>query len=244
MRHNFAASEQKMFPGAKSITIPKSIIAQMEAIAHNKEISKVIRYDENGKKIFPERTVYTKLKFRRSERSGLPIGFASVNPVTGRIKGVNADSELRKSICVVDASIAPEIIPGVLYRVAMVPMFEKSGYIVIDAHPHQFKAKIEWHYIPNALYIVDVAFGNRRMRLDFKEGKRESCNTIGGFKQALLKRMDIENIDKVLEEVDEAAHSMLQHYKKDGYYYEDYESKIAKKKKESCYQGARQKMVS
>lgn len=54
---------------------------------------KTIVLDPDGNKIYPEGTVFTKVKFSKSERTGQPIGFVSQNPINKRINGVREDSK-------------------------------------------------------------------------------------------------------------------------------------------------------
>lgn len=181
--------------------------------------SKLIKVDDNGNKVYPEGTVFTRLKFCKSKRTGLPIGFVSQNPVNKRIKGVREDSEYPKTVCVVDAPLASDIILDVLYKVAIVPMKNKIGYIVIEAEPHQFRASIEISYIPKACYCVDVKFGNKTIRFDPMDGRKDSMRTLNGCRALLEKRLDIANLNEVLDEFVDAAQEIIKRFRKDGFYY-------------------------
>lgn len=173
----------------------------------------------DGKKIYPEGTVFTRVKFTKSERTGQPIGFVSQNPVNKRINGVREDSKFPKSVCIVDAKIAPEIILDVLYKVAIVPMRNKNGYITIEAEPYQFKATLEVCYVPKACYILEVKFGNQVIRFDPKDGKKDSMRTLSGCRALLEKRMDIANLADVVEEFTAAATDLIHKFRRDGFYY-------------------------
>lgn len=179
---------------------------------------KKITIGADGKKKYPEGTIFTKLKFKKSEKSGLLVGFVSQNPKTGRIKGVREDSEFPKQVCVVDASISPEIIVGALYNAAIVPMYQKKGFIVIEATPHQFKADIEVCYVPKAIYMVNVKFGNKTITFDPKDGRKESTRSLAAVKQLLERRIDIRNITQVVEDFVDAANDMLKKFDRDGFY--------------------------
>lgn len=172
----------------------------------------------DGKKKYPEGTIFTRLKFKKSEVSGMLIGFVSQNPKTGRVKGVREDSEFPKQVCIVDQTIAPEIILGALYQVAIVPMYKKKGFIVIEATPYQFKADISTCYVPKACYIVEVKFGNKTIVFDPKDGRKASTRTIAGVKALLEKRIDVQNITQVVEDFVEAATDLLKKYERDGFY--------------------------
>ncbi len=173
----------------------------------------------DGKKIYPEGTVFTRVKFTKSKKTGLPHGFVSQNPVTKRINGVREDSKFPKSICLVDPKIASQIVLDALYKVAIVPMRDRNGYIVIEAEPYLFNALIETCYVPKACYIIEVKFGNQIIRFDPKDGKKESMRTLSGCRALLEKRMDIANLDEVLEEFTDAATELIKKYRRDGFYY-------------------------
>lgn len=184
-----------------------------------KPSGKEITFGPDGKKIYPEGTIFTRVKFTKSEVTGLPIGFVSQNPVNKRINGVREDSKFPKSVCIVDAKIAPEIILGALYQVAIVPMRTKKGYIAIEAEPYQFKATIEECYVPKACYTISVKFGNQNIIFDPKDGKKASMRTIAGCKALLEKRLDIANITQVVEDFVDSANEMVKRYQRDGFYY-------------------------
>ena len=179
---------------------------------------KRITIGPDGKKKYPDGTIFTKLKFKKSEKSGLLVGFVSQNPKTGRVKGVREDSEFPKQVCVADVSIAPDIIIGALYNVAIVPMYQKKGFIVIEATLHQFKAEIEVCYVPKACYVVNVKFGNKTIIFDPKDGCKETTRSLPAVKALLEKRIDIRNIAQVVEDFVDAANDILKKYDHDGFY--------------------------
>lgn len=180
---------------------------------------KEITIGPDGKKVYPQGTIFTRVKFTKSERTGQPIGFISQNPVNKMYNGVREDSKFPKSVCIVDAKLIPEIILGVLYKVAVVPMHNKHGFIVIEAEPYQFKATIEQCYIPKACYVLEVKFGNQVIRFDPKDGKKDSMRTISGCRDLLEKRMDIANLADVVDEFISAASDLVEKYRRDGFYY-------------------------
>ncbi len=160
----------------------------------------------------------TRLNCKKSDKSRLLIGFVSQNPKTGRIKGVREDSEFPKQVCIVDQAIAPEIIVGALYQVAIVPMYKKKGFIVIEAAPYQFKADISTCYVPKAVDVVQVKFGNKTIVFDPKDGNKASTRTIAGVKALLERRIDVQNITQVADDVLEAATDLMEKYERDGFY--------------------------
>ena len=147
---------------------------------------------EQVKKTYPEGTVFTMLKFELSEKDHSSyIGYVSQNTKTGKVNGVRVDSHYPKRVCIVDAKINYLIIPGVLYRVTLIPMKSKQGYIVIEAEPYQFKATIKTNYIPKTLYQVEVCFGQRKIVFDPLDGRKSCRNSIKGVAEQLSKRFDI-----------------------------------------------------
>lgn len=186
---------------------------------NQKPTGKEITIGPDGKKVYPQGTIFTRVKFTKSERTGQPIGFISQNPVNKMYNGVREDSKFPKSVCIVDAKLIPEIILGVLYKVAVVPMHNKHGFIVIEAEPYQFKATIEQCYVPKACYVLEVKFGNQVIRFDPKDGKKDSMRTISGCRALLEKRMDIANLADIVDEFISAASDLVEKYRRDGFYY-------------------------
>jgi hypothetical protein len=161
--------------------------------------------------------VYTKLKFVRSEISGAPVSFVSQNPKTGRICGVRQDSSYPKKICIVDKLLSPQIIVNALYDCTLIPMSDKNGYVVIAAEPVQFKAVISSAYIKNNIYVVEVKFGNKIIRFDPFNGKKESVKDIAACKSVLEKRIDIEDITQVVKDFERAAGNIVHLMERDKY---------------------------
>lgn len=194
-----------------------------------KPIDKTITIGRNGKKIYPPGAIFVVMKYYRSKKTGLPIGFLSQHPYTHRWKGVAEDYPENKVICIVDAPIAPNIVLGMPYRSVLVPMSVKKGYVAIEAEPYEFEAKIEVHHIPRAMYMVDVKFGNRAIRFDPKDGRHESMNTPDGCIKAIMKRTDIKDVNNVIEEFRKAANGIIDLMKKDGFSYQPQKSKAPQK---------------
>jgi hypothetical protein len=161
------------------------------------------------------RKIYTKLKFVRSDETGAYIGFVSQQPKTSRIVGVRQDSEYPKKICIIDRELSNLIIPNILYDVTLIAMKEKNGYIVVEATPVAFKAVIETTYIKTAIYKIEIKFGNKTILFDPVNAKKDSVRTIAGVKKILEKRMDIQNLQQVIDDFLEAAYSLMKHYEND-----------------------------
>ena len=162
--------------------------------------------------------VYTKLKFVKSDKTGAYVSFVSQNPKTGRMCGVRQDSEYPKKICVLDKNLVCDVLLNVLYDATLVPMAEKNGYVVIEVTPVQFKATIETTYVPKAIYAVEVKFGNKVVRFDPMNGKKDSVRTINGCKELLEKRVDIKDVNQVVEDFMCAATELVRRFKSDGFY--------------------------
>lgn len=161
--------------------------------------------------------VYTKLKFVRSEVSGAPVSFVSRNPKTGRICGVRQESEYPKKICIVDKLLANQIIMNVLYDCMLIPMSDKNGYVVIAAEPVQFKANVSTTYIKNTVYMVEVKFGNKTIRFDPFNGKKESVKDLAACRAVLEKRVDVRDVMQVVEDFERAANNMVRLMENDRY---------------------------
>lgn len=160
--------------------------------------------------------IYTKIKFIKSGQTGAYIGFVSQNPKTKRIVGVRQDSEYPKKICIIDKKLSSLIVPNILYDVTLIPMKEKDGYIAIEANPVAFRATIETSYVPKAIYKIEVKFGNKTILFDPVDGKKDSVRTVAGVREVLEKRMDIENLQGVLDDFLEAADLLMKYYNSDG----------------------------
>lgn len=183
-----------------------------------KKLSKRITYGPNGEKIYPKGTLFTLLKFKKSDRTDYIVGFVSHNTADLRTNGVREEDDYLKKVCVVDSRIAGDIILGALYQAAMVPMRKKNGYVVIDAKLYQFTATIETNYIKNAVYVVNVRFGNMLITFDPKDGVKESMRSVKACKELLQKRIDIRNVEQVIKDFEEAANDLLDKFNEDGYY--------------------------
>lgn len=161
----------------------------------------------------------TKLKFKRSSRSGNWVGFVLYNHKTGKLRGVREESSLPKQVCVVTKELADKIEPNVLYDVELIPMGgEKYGWIVVEATPHEWEATIVSTIVKNAVYRVEALFGGKRILFDPMDGKRDSVRSITGAISALSARKDIANLPQVIQDFHKTANIILTHYENDGNY--------------------------
>lgn len=163
--------------------------------------------------------IYTKLKFVKSDKTGAFVSFVSQNPITGQIRGVRQDAPYPKKICVLDKKLMCEIFLNTLYHATLIPMHGKDGYVVIEATPVTFKALISATYVPKALYQVDVKFGNKNIRFDPKDGKKDTVKDIEACRRLIATRLDIQDIQDVLEDFDEMTKELLRRYENDGFIY-------------------------
>jgi hypothetical protein len=160
--------------------------------------------------------IYTKLKFVKSKETKAYISFVSQHPRTGYIAGVRQDSKYPKKIVIIDKKLAGIIVAGVLYNATIIPMKEKDGYIAIKAEPMMFKATVATSYNFRSIYKVEVNFGNKTILFDPIEGKRDSVRTLAGVIEVLEKRVDIENLQQVIEDFTEHTEALIKQYKNDG----------------------------
>lgn len=163
--------------------------------------------------------IKTKLKFVKSERTGSWVGFVSINTKNGCIKGVREDAKEPKKVCVVTRELTSFIEPGVLYDVELIPMKNQdSGFIVVKAEPHAFEAKISTTVVKNAVYMVEVKFGNKAIIFDPLDGRKDSVRTIDGVIEVLQYRKDIKNLLDVIDDFRRAANTVQTAFQNDGHY--------------------------
>jgi hypothetical protein len=173
--------------------------------------------------------IKTKLKFVKSDRSGSWVGFVSINPKSGCIKGVREKDRTPKKVCIVSHELACVIEPNVLYDVEMIPMQRsEKGYIVMKATPHAFEAKVSSFVVKDATYRVEVKFGNKTIVYDPVEGRKDTMRSIDGVAKLLEHRKDIQNITQVIDDFYTAANIVSTTYLNDKF---NGNGKIGKKTK-------------
>lgn len=161
--------------------------------------------------------VRTKLKFVKSDQTGAIVSFVSQNPKTGRICGVRQDSPYPKKIVLLDKNLTSYVLLNTLYDVVLIPMSERNGYVAIEITPVQFKATISTTYVRKCIYKVEVSFGNKVITFDPFDGKKESIRNLAACRSVLEKRVDIMDINQVVEDFQAAASSLLRQMDADGY---------------------------
>lgn len=162
------------------------------------------------------KTINVKLKFEKSKDSNAFMGFVHKDKNKGLI-GVRKDSPREKQICLVDFGLEDQIVPKVLYQCRIIPMKQKSGYIVVEAEPVEFEAEVVTSYLKKQIYQVEVIFGNKTILYDPKDGIRKSERSIAECVDILEKRYDIKNKSAVVEEFVEKAVGIVKLYEKDGF---------------------------
>lgn len=163
--------------------------------------------------------IKTKLKFVKSDRTGSWVGFVSINTKNGRVKGVREDAKEPKKVCVVTHELAAIIEPGVLYDVELIPMRNaNAGYIVVKAELHAFEARISSTVVKNAVYIVEVKFGNKTIIFDPLDGRKDSVRTIDGVIEVLQYRKDIKDLLQVIDDFQRVANNVMTAFENDGHY--------------------------
>ena len=169
----------------------------------------------------PHTAICTKMKFTTSDVTGATVGFVSQNTKTGEFRGVRQNDPHPKKICIVDRKLACDILQNTLYDVTLVPMNEKDGYVVIEATPVQFHAEVATTYIPKAIYRICVRFGNKKIQFDPKDGRKDTVKNLVKCRRLLETRVDLKNLNEVVEDFDEASRNLLKRYKSDGFLYRD-----------------------
>jgi hypothetical protein len=172
-----------------------------------------ITVNEEGKKVFPIGTVFSKLRFKYSTRTGNLIAY--VTKRNGCWYGVGKKAREPKQVVLVSPAIQDEVQYNTLYRVAMVPMVEKKGFVAIGVLEAAFVATVITTYVPNILYKVEVKWGNRIITFDPSSKRNNSISKIG---DTILDRKDIKWRGRVFADFTDAAEALLRNYRRDGYY--------------------------
>ena len=142
---------------------------------------------------------HTQLKLAVSHETGELIGFVSRNPKSQKLMGVREDSRFGKKICILAKELKGTLSPNILYRVALAPMTNRNGYVIISAKRVEFEASVKMFVKPYEFYRVTVSFGNKVLYFDPNNGKSRFSNTIDGVVQVIRKREDVENKEEVIQ---------------------------------------------
>ena len=158
----------------------------------------------------------TKLRFIESKKNGELIAFVHKDK-TGRLLGINEDSQFRKLICVVSAELKKlgTVKPGILYDVEMVPMGIKQGYVVKSAEVSKFSAHIKTEIVPKAIYRITVKFGHKTLIFDPFDPQNSKQENAKNIEDVLASREDVYNPTYAIERFRKAANFLLKRMEDD-----------------------------
>lgn len=149
------------------------------------------------------------LKFNRAE-DGKLMGF--VTRYNGSWHGCRVEESKPKKIVLLDIALVDVIMPGVLYRVKLIPMRDNSGFVAIRATPIQFDARIDTVY-EGAMPHIEVKFGNKTI-VYYPKSNNTKYSNIDSIADHLLHRLDIRNVYEITQEFLMAANTLKSHYLK------------------------------
>lgn len=151
--------------------------------------------------------IKTNIKFYKGLDNIADRIYGFVTKVNGSWRGCRKEDE-KKKIVFVDASIAKDIIPNVLYSCSLIPMRNDEGFIVKSATVIKFEGLIRATCNKN-VFVVSVKFGNKLYIYDpsSKEGRK---NDIKAIADILRNRIDLVDAFNVAEEFVNAA-CMVKH---------------------------------
>ena len=158
----------------------------------------------------------TKLKFKRNEKSGELVAF--VRETNGRLLGVD-ESQSKKKICLLSKEVKEQNIieEKVLYDVVLVKMNFKNGYVVKQATPTLFKAKVSIQITPKLQYQVVINFGHKKVYYNPFNGQSDNVTSLDNIIAYIQNRKDLKNIDTVIKDLKEAAEILKDKMEADGY---------------------------
>ncbi|TGX80492.1 hypothetical protein E5358_12610 [Palleniella muris] len=147
--------------------------------------------------------IIVNLKFDRNA-DGKIVGF--VTKYNGAWHGCRAEESRPKKIVLLDISLTDVVMPGVLYRVGLIPMREDRGFVAIRATPVQFDAFIETVFDGDIPHI-EVKFGNKTIvyRPNSSMSKYSDIDRIASH---ILRRLDIRNVYEVTQNFLIAANTL------------------------------------
>ena len=149
------------------------------------------------------------LKFCR-DVNGKMMGF--VTRYNGSWHGCRAEESKPKKIVLLDIGLVDVVMPGVLYRVKLIPMRDNCGFVAIHATPIQFDAKIETVF-NGAIPHIEVRFGNKTI-VYYPISNNPKYSDIDGISNHLLHRLDIRNVYEVTQEFLVTANALRARYAK------------------------------
>ena len=137
------------------------------------------------------------LKFFRDPKENKMVSY--VTKSGGSWKGVReAEKSCKKKIVVLGTQVK-DVMDGVLYHAYLIPMIGKDGYVCIGVNTVQFEAGMEVLFHKSGGYYVKITFGNKQMVFDPKNKNKQSSD-LNAFIARLSKRVDIKNINKLIDD--------------------------------------------
>lgn len=173
--------------------------------------------DTQGKRVTPKNVFHTCVKFFPSRQTERLTGFLFNIPGTGQYRGVREDDPCPKLVCLLDPEVEPEVQEGVLYRCMCVFKHNRRTAVCIDARPYVFHARVSLEYVKDAVYQVNVIYGNRRMTYDPKDGGTPESRDRDRFLRWIRSNSRIKDRDGVAKEFEREADRLGRLMKADGY---------------------------
>lgn len=153
--------------------------------------------------------IKTNIKFKRGDRDEL-YGF--VTKIGSSWRGCHEEDDVKKRIVYVDRDVQMGMEPDLLYKVTLIPMTKKDGFIAISAHQVKFSAKIKTE-LDDDKFKVTVSFGHKTLTYSpmSKSKKHSDMNAIANL---IRDRKDLEGSMQVAEDFLDNATMALVLYKR------------------------------
>lgn len=141
--------------------------------------------------------IKTNIKFYKGLDNVADRIYGFVTKINGSWRGCRKEDS-KKKIVFVDAAIAKDIIPNVLYSCSLIPMRNDEGFIVKTATIIKFEGMIHTT-CRNDVFVVSVKFGNKLYIYDpaSKESRKRDIKKIA---DTLRNRVDLVDAFNVAEE--------------------------------------------
>lgn len=152
--------------------------------------------------------IKTNIKFYKGLDNIADRIYGFVTKKDGSWRGCRIEDDIKKKIVFVDAAIAKDILPNILYSCSLIPMRNDKGFIAKSASVIKFEATIRTT-CRNNVFVVTVKFGNKLYIYDpsSKEGRKRDIKKIA---DTLRNRIDLVDAFNVAEEFVNAA-CMVKH---------------------------------
>lgn len=154
--------------------------------------------------------IKTNIKFKENEK-GIFQGY--VIKVNGSWRGCRENAETKKKIVLLEPKqITIPIHENALYQCTLIPMKSDTGFIVINAKPVQFEAKIET-IVRKDVYKVIIKFGYKTITYD-PTSKLKNRNDKQAIAEKLRSREDLKYANATAEEFLDCACLLQSIYKR------------------------------